>query len=76
MKKIFKVAMIILAMAVSGTGAWASTNDKPRLTQAQIAQFKAGHKTKYQKTKATHKVSGNAVKGANQVSPIPVKGDH
>jgi hypothetical protein len=74
MKKIFKAAMIILVMAVSGTGAWAS-NDHPRLTQAQIDQFKAAHKAKYQKAKGTHKVAGNAVKGTHQVSPKP-KGDH
>jgi len=75
MKKIFKAAMIILAMAVSGTGAWAS-NDHPRLTQAQIDQFKAAHKAGYRKAKGGHKVAGSAVKGAHQVSPKPVQGDH
>ena len=76
MKKIFKAAMIILAMAVSGTGAWAS-NDHPRLTQAQIDKFKAEHKAHHQKqTKPSRKVSGKAVRGANQVSPKPMRGEH
>ncbi len=74
MKKIFKAAMIILALTVSGTGAWAST-DQPRLTQAQIAQFKAKHNAGYQKARAGHKVAGKAVRGSNQVSPKPVKRD-
>ncbi len=73
MKKTFKAAMIILVMAVSGTGAWAS-NDPHHLTQAQIDQFKAKHKAGHPKSKG-HKVSGSAVRGANQVSPKP-KGDH
>jgi len=74
MKKIFKAAVIILAMAVSGTGAWASS-DHP-LTQAQIDHFKAAHKAKYHKAKPGHKVAGNAVKGTNPVSPKPVEGAH
>lgn len=70
MKKIFQAAVIILAMAVSGTGAWAS-NDHPRLTQAQIEQYKANkHKGRHQHDKA-HKVAGSAVRGAGQVSPKP-----
>jgi hypothetical protein len=73
MKKIFKAAMIILAMAVSGTGAWASSDQ--HLTQAQIAQFKAKHKAGYKRDK-THKVAGSAAKGTHQVSPKPVQGDH
>jgi hypothetical protein len=68
MKKIFKAAVIILAMAVSGTGAWADQH----LTPAQIAAHKAGH----HKGKAGHKVSGKAVRGANQVSPKPMEGNH
>lgn len=76
MKKILKAAMIILAMAVCGTGAWAS-NDKPRLTQAQINQFRAEHKAHHQKqTKPSRTVAGKAVRGANQVSPKPMKRDH
>jgi len=74
MKKILKAAVIILAMAVSGTGAWAST-DQHHWNQAQIDQFKAKHKAGHQKARV-HKVSGNAVKGANQVSPKPVNGNH
>lgn len=70
MKKIFKAAVIILVMAVSGTGAWAS-NDHPRLTQAQIDQYKANkHKARHHSDK-THKVAGSAVRGASQVSPKP-----
>jgi hypothetical protein len=68
MKKILKAAMIILVMAVSGTGAWADQT----LTQTQIAAHKSGH----HKGKGTHKVSGKAVKGTNQVSPKPMEGSH
>jgi hypothetical protein len=76
MKKILKAAMIILAMAVSGTGVWAS-NDHPRYTQAQIAQLRAEHKAHHQKqTKPSRTVAGKAVRGANQVSPKPMKRDH
>jgi hypothetical protein len=74
MKKILKAAVIILAMAVSGTGAWAS-NDHPRLTQDQINQYKANkHHSRHQHDK-THKVGGSAARGASQVSPKPVKGN-
>jgi hypothetical protein len=73
MKKIFKAAVIILAMAVSGTGAWAS-NDHPRLTQDQINQYKAKHKGAHRHEK-NHKVSGSAARGASQVSPKPVNGN-
>jgi hypothetical protein len=76
MKKIFKAAVIMLAMAVSGTGAWASTEHPlTQLSQAQIDQYKADkHRARHRHDKA-HNVAGSAVRGASQVSPKPV-GDH
>jgi Spy/CpxP family protein refolding chaperone len=73
MKKILKAAVIILVMAVSGTGVWA---DQTGLTQTQIDQIKANHKAGHPKRHRTHKVSGQAVRGANQVSPKPMEGNH
>jgi hypothetical protein len=65
MKSILKTALVILAIAAGGQGAWASTDAKPHLTQAQVDQLRADQKQRHQKkAKPTaRKVDGRPNRG-------------